>query len=261
MPDLPLRARASLAVQRATGWLLAIVWVPLAAFVLRVVLGYKVREVRELRRRYRETLRSADAPVLICANHLTMIDSALVAWALGGSFWYVRHYHRMPWNLPERTNFAHNLVSRVAAWLVKCIPVTRGGRRDLVAGALEKIKYVLARGETALVFPEGGRSRTGRVEPDEVTYGVGRILDAVPHCRTILVYLRGDRQHGWSTVPPRGDHFTVDFEVVEPTAEGSGLRRARDLARQIAEHLARMEAEYFARRGMVGPGPGAPTAA
>lgn len=257
MADLSYRARTSLAIQRWTGRLLAVFWIPLAAFVLRVVMGYRVRDVRELRRRYRDTVRASDTPVLICANHLTMIDSALVAWALGGSWWYVRHYQRMPWNLPERTNFAHNVVSRVAAWLVKCIPVTRGGRRELVAGAMEKIKYVLSRGETALVFPEGGRSRTGRVRPEEVTYGVGRILDAVPDCRTVLVYLRGDRQHGWSTVPPRGDRFTVDFRIVEPHAEGSGLRRARDLARQIAENLARMEEEYFARRA----GGGAPSAA
>lgn len=249
MAELPWRSRAALAVQRLVGRLLAVVWVPLAAFVLRVVLGYRVRDVRELRRRYRGTVRSSDAPVLICANHLTMIDSALVAWALGGSWWYVRHYQRMPWNLPERTNFAHNVVSRVGAWMAKCIPVTRGGRRDLVAGALGKIKYVLARGETALVFPEGGRSRSGRVEPETVTYGVGRILTAVPDCRTICVYLRGDRQEGWSAVPPRGDRFTVDFQVVEPRSEGSGLRQARDLARQIAEHLAHMEEQYFARRG------------
>jgi hypothetical protein len=254
--NLSTRARLSLALQRTTGHVLAVLWVPFAAFLLRVVLGYRVRDARDLRRRYRQLLREADSPVLICANHLTMIDSALVAWALGGSWWYVRNYRWMPWNLPERANFAHNLVSRMAAWMVKCIPITRGGPRDLVAVALRKVGYVLTRGETALVFPEGGRSRSGRVEPDDVTYGVGRILNAVPGCRTVCVYLRGDRQLGWSTVPPRGDRFTVDFEVVQPETEveGSALRRARDLARQIGERLAHMEREYFARRTGTGPG-------
>lgn len=248
MAELPRRSRISLALQRTTGHVLAVFWVPLAAFVLRVVLGYRVRGVRELRRRYRDLVRETDTPVLICANHLTMIDSALVAWALGGSWWYVRNYRWMPWNLPERTNFAHNVSSRLAAWLVKCIPITRGGPRDLVASALRKIKYVLARGESALVFPEGGRSRSGRVDPGDVTYGVGRILTSIPDCRTICVYLRGDRQVGWSTVPPRGDRITVDFRLVSLQAQGSALRRARDVARQIAETLAHMEQEYFARR-------------
>ncbi|MDT8437341.1 MAG: lysophospholipid acyltransferase family protein, partial [Gemmatimonadota bacterium] len=246
---LPRRARLALAVQRGVGLALGILWIPLAGFILRVVLGYRIHEVSDVRRRFRRLVTSTDAPVLICANHLTMIDSAIVAWALGGTWWYVPNYHRMPWNLPERRNFAHSALNRAGAWLVKCIPITRGGSRDGVTRSLRKVQHVLSRGESALVFPEGGRSRSGRVEPENVTYGVGRILDALPDCRTLCVYLRGDRQESWSALPRRGDWFRVQFELFQPCSDSpSGLRRARELARQIVRRLHEMEQEYFARR-------------
>lgn len=245
MADVPLRTRVALALQRWTGQILGIIWIPLVAFLLRIVMRYRIRNARDLRRRFRELVRADDRPLLICANHLTMIDSALVAWALGGSWWYVFNYSAVPWNLPERRNFAYNWINQAAAWLAKCIPVTRGGTRDKISGVLRRIRYVLSRGETALVFPEGGRSRTGRVQPDSATYGVGRILNAVPECRTLCVYLRGDRQESWSNVPKRGDSFSVDFELFQPESDLSGLRRARDVARQIVAHLAKMEKRHL----------------
>lgn len=248
MSAISFGSRTALALQRWVGRALAILWIPLTAFLLRFVMGYRIREASQVRRRFRRLVATDDRPVLLCANHLTMVDSALVAWALGGSWWYLLNYSRMPWNLPEKENFASNWVNRFAAWMVKCIPVTRGGSRDKVSNSLGRIRHVLSRGETALVFPEGGRSRTGRVDPDSATYGVGRILNSVPDCRTICVYLRGDRQESWSTVPPRGDSFSVKFELFEPRSEHSGLRRARDVARQIVQKLRAMEEDYLAGR-------------
>lgn len=248
MAELPLGTRIGLTLQRRVGHALGLVWIPVAAFLLRFVLRYRVKNVHDVRERFRRLVAADDRPLLICPNHLTMIDSALVAWSLGGSWWYLAHFSRMPWNVPERENFASNWINRFAAWMTKCIPVTRGGDREKVASAMDRLRYVLRRGETALVFPEGGRSRSGRVDPESATYGVGRILNAVPECRTLVVYVRGDRQDSWSTVPPRGDEFSVDFEVFEPESDESGLRRARDLARQITSKLQVMEEAHFAGR-------------
>lgn len=248
MTEIPLRSRIGLALQRNVGRILGVVWIPLAAFFLRVVMSYRIRNAREHRRRFRSMVEDDDRPLLICANHLTMIDSFLVAWALGGSWWYLFHYSRMPWNLPERNNFASSVVSRWAAWVAKCIPVTRGGSREGISRVMSRLRHVLSRGETALVFPEGGRSRTGRVEPDSATYGVGRILNAIPECRILCAYMRGHRQESWSTIPSRGNFFYVNFELFEPVSEHSGLRRARDVSRQIVRNLHRMETEYLAHR-------------
>jgi hypothetical protein len=62
------------------------------------------------------------------------------------------------------------------------------------------------------------------------------------------VYLRGDRQHTWSTVPARGDSFYIGFDLVEPHSNHVGMRRSRDFSEQIVDRLVAMEEEYFARR-------------
>lgn len=248
MAELSFKMRVGLFTQRLAGRLVAVLWIPLAAFVMRYVMRYRVHEAGELRRRFRELVSRERRPVLLCANHLTMIDSFILAWALGGSWWYVFNYQRVPWNLPERSNFASNWLSRVAAWLAKCIPVVRGGSREHVANVMRRVRHLLVKGEPVLVFPEGGRSRTGRVEPGSAAYGVGRILNAVPGCRTILVYLRGEGQKTWSAAPARGETFYADFKLFEPTSEHTGLRGARDLSHQIVDELVAMESEYFADR-------------
>lgn len=248
MSTLRLRTRIALAIQREVGRFSSVFWVTSIVLWMRVLMGYRIKNVREIRRRYRSMVKESDGPVLICANHLTMIDSAILAWALGGSWWYVFHFRRMPWNLPEYNNFASVWFSRIAAWITKCIPIVRGGPRQQVSSVIKRVQHVLSRGETALIFAEGGRSRTGRVQEDAAAHGMGRIMNAVEDCKALCVYLRGDRQLTWSTVPARGDSFQVDFEFFQPSSLHQGMRRSRDLAQQIVAKLAEMEREYFARR-------------
>ncbi len=248
MTKLSFRTRAALAVQREVGRLSSVFWIASIVFAMRFLMRYQVKNAGALRKRFRAMMRENDQPLLICANHLTMVDSAVVAWALGGSWWYVFNYSRMPWNLPEYTNYAFVWPSRFGAWLTKCIPVRRGGRRQDVSRVIRRVQHLLTRGDTALIFPEAGRSRTGRVQADSIAHGVGRILNSVRDCRALCVYIRGDRQKTWSTVPARGDSFYVDFELFKPESEHSGLRRSRDLAEQIVARLARMEQRYFACR-------------
>ncbi len=160
------------------------------------------------------------------------------------------NYRRMPWNLPEYNNFASPWFNRALAWMVKCLPNVRGGTRSEVSGVLKRIQHLLSKGETALIFAEGGRSRTGRIQLDSIADGVGRIISSVRGCQALCVYMRGDRQESWSTIPARGDSFYVDFELFEPNSEHSGLRRSRDFAVQVVEHLARMEERYFSQSGV-----------
>ncbi len=244
-PTLEFTERVAVLVQREVGRLLAPIWIPLAIARMRFALRWRIEGVRELRREYRRLRHESVAPLLICANHLTMADSFLVAWALGSPLWYAFHYASLPWNTPERTNFAHSMWSRVLLYLMKCVPVTRGGDRGAVAGVFARIKYLMSRGEVALIFPEGGRSRTGRVDAGATTYGVGRIVKALPGCRVLCVYLRGERQQSWSDRPVRGDRFRVAISSLEPKSERSGLRGSIEIARQILARLAEMERRYF----------------
>jgi len=246
--SLPARTRFSLFAQREVGRLWSVVWVPASIFVLSVIMRYRIRDVRDLRRRFRTLVKETDKPIVICPNHLTMVDSALVTWALGGPWWLVFHYRWVPWNLPEYHNFASVWVSRAAAWATKCIPIVRGGERNQVSKVLKRIQHVVSRGDTAIIFAEGGRSRTGRIQMETIAHGMGRIINSIPDCHALCVYLRGDRQDRWSTIPKRGDSFYVDFEFFRPESENSGMRRSRDFAMQIADRLVQLEEKYFARQ-------------
>ncbi|MDH3208676.1 MAG: 1-acyl-sn-glycerol-3-phosphate acyltransferase [Gemmatimonadota bacterium] len=217
-------------------------------FILRVIMRYRIQNVAEVRRRFRALVRQTDSPILICPNHLTMADSAILAWALGGPWWLLRNYRWVPWNVPELSNFAGVGLDRAAAWMVKCIPIVRGGPREDLSHSLAKIEHVLSRGETALIFAEGARSRTGRIQLESIAHGVGRIVSALPDCHVLCAYLRGDRQETWSTIPARGDSFYVDFELFRPDSQHTGMRRSRDFAHQVADRLVRLEEKYFAGR-------------
>ncbi len=239
------RFRFRHAMQREIGRLAAPFWVPLAVFIMRFIFGYRIRELKRVREHFRRIRESSTAPLLICANHLTMIDSCIIAWALVPWWRYVLHFDDLAWNTPERRNFGSTWLSRTLIYLAKCIPILRGGPRSEVAEVLSRVSYLLRRGEIALLFPEAGRSRTGRVTTESLAWGVGRIIAAVPHCRVACVYLRGDLQETWGSFPNVGDQFTIDVECIEPKSDFRGARRSRDVANQIAAHLARMERKYF----------------
>lgn len=237
-PVLTRRERVALAVQRGVGFALAPLWTTAVALAIRHA-GYRFEGLEETRRRYAR-LRAEPGPLLICANHLTLVDSFLVAFALGHPAWFVRHFRSLPWNVPEATVFARTPWLRAATWSLKCVTIVRG-RRDAVAATLARVVHLLRRGETVLVFPEGGRSRIGRVDVDARTWAVGRMLRAVPDCRVLCVYLRGEGQAGFSDFPKRGERFRVALSCFEPKTERQGLRACVDLSSQVLGELARLE--------------------
>jgi 1-acyl-sn-glycerol-3-phosphate acyltransferase len=237
------------ALQREVGRLAAPFWLIFAGGYLRFVRRYRVVGVRESRKQFRRIRASSDTPILICANHLTLIDSLIIAWALASSWRSALNWSLLPWNTPERKNFALTRPQRVAVYLAKCIPITRGGAREEVGDALKQLAYLTTRGELALIFPEGGRSRTGRVELETAAWGVGRIVSSVPNCRVVCVYLRGLGQQAYSDLPAKGERFHIEISCIEPKSDARGVRRSRDLSRQIVAQLARMEEHYFESSG------------
>jgi hypothetical protein len=243
--ELPRRARRALRVQRG----IALAVSPLTTFavfvLLRGWLRLRFEGLPELRRAYRESRRASPAPLLICGNHLTMIDSALIAYALGSPTWYLRHFSALPWNLPDRDIFAGTRWRSALAYVYKCLPIARRGSRDEVADTLTRFAWLLRSGETGLVFPEGGRSRSGRVEVEDAAYGVGRVLKHVPGCRVLCVYLRGDAQRGYSGLPTRGDRIRARIAWLQPKSDHGGLRGSVDVARQILTRLSELEREHL----------------
>ncbi|MDJ0849133.1 MAG: lysophospholipid acyltransferase family protein [Myxococcota bacterium] len=243
---LPWRDRAALRVQRAVGHLTALVWIPVCASLIRWVFRWRIEGVEETRRAFRE-LRAEPGPLLVCPNHLTMLDSFLVAYALGSPAWHMLHFSSsMPWNVPERRNFASTWWKRILVYAMQCVPIERGGDRGEVGRVFARLGSVLANGHPVLVFPEGQRSRAGRVDRKATTYGVGRLVKSQPGCRVLCVYLRGEKQDSWSDRPASGQSFRVALECFEPKSDHRGLRGSVDLTRQILSCLAALEDRHFA---------------
>jgi hypothetical protein len=238
----------ALAVQRAVGRLAAPAWVPLVVLLMRLGLRWRIRGTEPVRAAYARLLEEK-RPLLVAANHLTMVDSALIGWGLASAAGHLRRYRGLPWNVPEQSRVESAWLWRALAYLMKCLPVPRGGDRKEVARVLERLGHLLRSGDTVLMFPEGGRSRSGSIDAEAIAHGVGRLIKEVEGCRVLCVYLRGDAQRTWSNLPAAGDTFTIATRLVEPRTDLRGLRASRDLARQVLDQLADMERAYRAERG------------
>lgn len=223
-------------------------WLPIVGFVMRYYYRVRIRNLDGIRKKYREIVRSNDKPLLICANHLTLVDSFLVCWALAPPFWYMFNFSALPWHVPERRNFATTWYSRLITYILKCVHIVRGSAGRDISQVLHRLIYLLSKRQIVMMFPDGGRSRTGRIETDTPAQGIGRIIAALPNCRVLCVYLRGDKQVSWSNFPMRKENFYVDVSLIEPKSQERGVRRSRDLVRQVSSRLAAMEQYYFAHR-------------
>ncbi|HPC03062.1 MAG TPA: lysophospholipid acyltransferase family protein [Syntrophales bacterium] len=211
-------------------------------------MGYRIRDLKRLRKACFGKFAKHNGPWIICANHLTMVDSMILTYVMFSLFQHFSHFRWIPWNLPERDNFQWNPILAVLCYLAKCIPVNRGGNREEMKRALDKCDYVLSGGQNLLIFPEGGRSRTGRINKKEFSYGAGRFVKEFSNCRILCIYLRGDEQKSFGTIPRFRERFTVAVKVLKPHRPAfNGLKVQREYAGQIIECLAEMEKEYFGR--------------
>lgn len=224
-----------------------VMW-PVTVIWLKYIRAYRIRDLVGLRKRVHELLRQAPGPVVVCPNHLTWIDSLMVQWVISPPLQLFRTFRLFCWNVPEQTNLGSSLLLRMYCYIGKCLPIRRGGDRTQQNRVLENLSHMLYRGDLVMVFPEGGRSESGRVEVDEVSYGVGRIVNGVENCQVLCVYLRGDRQTGRSLLPDRKQSFSVQLEMFEPKTDERRLRATRDIALQIGRCLARLEEDHYAGR-------------
>jgi 1-acyl-sn-glycerol-3-phosphate acyltransferase len=213
---------------------------------MRVLRGYRIAGMPEARRVYRQAL-AAGRPTIVCANHLTLYDSIYLHHGLAPLADYFRDFRRFAWNLPAIENFTNSLCLRTLVYLGKCIPIDRKGDAAHHDWVLAQVRHLVSHGDVCAIFPEGGRSRSGRVDPDDVTYGIGHILRELDRPQVVCAYLRGERQETWADVPAWGDTLHLTVELLEPTTEHKGLRASRDLARQVAVRLRAMEDAHFSR--------------
>jgi len=214
---------------------------------LRLFRRVRFAELERTRAAYRQVM--ADGrPTLICSNHLTSFDSVFLHYGLGSLGDYFRRFRLLAWNVPAAENFTVSLFLKALTYFGKCIPVDRWGDSKHHELVRAKLRWLMKRGEPVLMFIEGGRSRSARVEVENVVYGPGRLLLELPEARVLCVYFRGDKQQSFTTLPASDQNFTLILESFEPSTHQKGLRGARDLSEQIIHRLKAMEDEYFAGR-------------
>ena len=194
--------------------------------------------------RGREHLRGVDGPVLVVANHVAFFDPAYIlealparlrrrlAVAMDGELLEAMR------NPPRGTGFFLSLAHRAAYWLVVSLfhvfPLPRqSGFRKSFAFAGELVD----RGWSVLIFPEGTRTRDGRMSPFRTGIGLLATQLGVP---VVPAYLGGIfelKQAGkrWA----RPGRITVSLG---PPVRFGAARPAEDITRELQRCVAALEA-------------------
>ncbi len=225
-------------------WLLLLPLGGLLVLMMRLS-GYRIENMREIRKQYREIWRENRSPLIICANHLTFIDSALIIWGLGSNFWYLFNYKAFTWNLPAGDFFKKKFIYHITLYLTKCIFIHRDGTSEHKNAVLRLCRYLLLQGNVVLIFPEGQRSRKGLFDDENVTAGVGKIVYSLEGARVLCIHLRSDKQKSFSNYPPRGSHFKMSMKLIAPDTEKRGKAGYNEIAGEIAATIKQLESEYF----------------
>lgn len=248
-PELRAARLFELELQRWIGYLAMPALYTAVSLWMKLGRGYRIRDLAGVRRKFRQLrAQEGDAPLILCANHLTLIDSLLVIWALSPLTGYLREYRLFPWNFPEKSNFYGSVGLRLLCYLGQCIAVVRQGPREQTRQLLARMKLLLRHGDSLMIFPEGRRGRGGRIDPEDCTYSVGQLVSETPEARVLCIYLRGDSQSSFGDFPKRNEVFSIDLEILRPSSRHQGLRAARDLATRIIQRLIAMENRYFEAR-------------
>lgn len=242
---LSRRDKFNIRIQRVISHALFILIGPLMSLLCRYKFRYHVESRREIRKRYSDMLKAAEGPVIVCTNHLTLIDSIIQSVTLGSTWKYLTNFSSLPWNVPEKTNFYGKISWRILCYLGKCIPVERMTGPQNARKNLAKMGYVLSLGDVISIFPEGKRSRTGFIDENDFSYGPGDLLKEHENTTVICVYMRGLRNGGFADFPEKNQSFYFSIKCFNPDSKLSGLRKVRDISTQIIHELKQMEREFF----------------
>ena len=102
------KSKIFLRLQNFLGRITILIIAPLYFFIA-LIFFYRVRDLKEIRRQCAAEFAKHKGRWIICSNHLTMIDSFILDYALFSLGQYIINYKKLPWNLPERSNFQSNI--------------------------------------------------------------------------------------------------------------------------------------------------------
>lgn len=211
---------------------------------------YEIENMAEIRREFKKVWEEKErtgTPMVICANHLTFIDSALMIWALASNWWYLFNYKAFMWNVPAGDFFKKKLTYHAVLYLTKCIFIDREGSSAHKNEILTLCRYLMAKGNVVLIFPEGQRSRSGKFDIDKLRFGVGKIITSYDDAQVLCIHLRSDKQRKHSNYPAKGSKFQMRMKVISPDLN-AGLHKKQasiSVVKEIGTVIEEMERQFF----------------
>ncbi|MFP4481331.1 MAG: lysophospholipid acyltransferase family protein [Thermovirgaceae bacterium] len=175
-------------------------------------------------------------PVIIAANHCSNLDPVIIGCA----------YPRRLRYLAKSSLFKVPFLGLIIRWL-GAIPA----RREEMAGAASALKTLIRlidSGESVLVFPEGQRSPTGRLQPLEEGTGM---LAAKTRCIVIPVFIYGS----YEALPRHRSFYkpakiTVYFgKAIEPV-KTAGSESSKEIRKAVTKQLEEELRELSEKAGL-----------
>lgn len=177
-----------------------------------------------------------DGPLVVAANHASYLDPMI----LGAAFHRDLHF------MARKTLFQVPLFGTLIRW-TQAFPLDReGDSRE----AIRAFGELLERDKAVVLFPEGTRTRDGRL--GEVKAGVGMI--AVRYRSPVTpVYIWGSWQ-GWprgKRLPSRHRIKLVIGDAVRPSTDDKARRREEQerITREVGEAFLALEREAWRGEG------------
>jgi len=221
-------------------------WWVIAGVKLR---GWRIKDLRNWRKFYKDLTDEKYPPLVICANHLSYVDSILIMHAFGNHFWYPFNFRRHPWNLVAK-EYSKNPVFHFVCYFSKCLYLDRESEKKSSYPTLTSAINLLRLGEVVLVFPEGRRTKTGRFDDSKLAYGVGKMISEVGECRVLCTYVRTDKQGERSSgFPPFNSEFKILTELVRYNPKDHGDNAVATITEDIALRIKKLEKQYFETLG------------
>lgn len=179
----------------------------------------------------------AQGPVIVASNHRALIDSIILSAIFPRRVSFIAK--ASPLNAPGLRGWAMRQVYE----LLGIIPVDRSSRRD-AAAALDPAVEVLRAGGVFGVFPEGTRSRDGRLYRGRTGVAHAALSTGAPILPVALEGTERVQPHG--STWPRPRRFTVTLgELIEvPLAEGRQTgRQRRELTDRVMDAIAELSGQ------------------
>jgi len=239
-----LKDRVQLQVQKWVSLLVFPLLFSILIFWLKFIKKYRIQNLKAIRQQFKQIKQSSPNGLLICPNHLTFLDSMILMWAFSTPWSYLMNFRTLCWNLPKASHVKASKLYRAICFLGKCILIEADTKASKLT--MDKASYLLNKGHYVMVFPEGTRSKTGKINTENFIYGVGKLHIDSGLKQLLCVYLRGKSQTTASKMPKNSEQFTINMQLLEASSEQTGRRAMRAVATQMIDTLVEMESQYYA---------------